>query len=343
MPLLDVRNLTIELDTPHGRVPALEQVSLTISSGEIHGLVGESGSGKSLLAQAVMGISDNRCHITADRLSWDGQSLLGMSSRERRAIMGRDIAMIFQEPTSCLDPAQPIGKQLSEGMQLAPEELKGLWFWQKRRAQRKHIVNWLHKVGIKDHESIMESYPWELTEGECQKVMIAMALSNQPRLLIADEPTNSMEANTTAQIQRLLVKLNQLHNVSILLISNDLESMANHCDKLTILYCGQTMEAGPMEKLLERPHHPYTHALISNFPQFSTEIGHKEMLPTLAGAVPALQHLPIGCRLGPRCPQAQKTCVKTPRLKVAKGRSYACHFPLNKTKKKKDSKHDGTA
>ncbi|GLS84203.1 oligopeptide/dipeptide ABC transporter ATP-binding protein [Paraferrimonas haliotis] len=333
MPLLDIRNLTIELATPQGRVPIVEQVSLTISSGEIHGLVGESGSGKSLLAQAVMGITDNRCYIQADRLSWDGKNLLGMPPAERRAIMGRDIAMIFQEPSSCLDPAISIGNQLKEAMPLPADEAANTRFWKRRKAQNKHIVTWLHRVGIKDHKKVLDSNTWELTEGECQKVMIAMALSNQPRLLIADEPTNSMEVSTQAQIQRLLVKLNQLHNVSILLIGNDLEAMAQYTDKLTILYCGQTMESGPVEKLMSKPYHPYTQALINNFPQFDQHTERKTLLPTLPGSIPSLQHLPIGCRLGPRCPQAQKKCVQTPKLQTSKSRSFACHFPLNQVKK----------
>ena len=325
MPLLDIRNLTIELDTPHGRVKALERVSLTINPGELHGLVGESGSGRSLLARAILGVPGHNWTITADRMMWDGQNLMEMSTKQRRNLMGSEIAMIFQDPTSSLDPAISVGSQIIEAMPLE----KRLPFWKRCKVRRKIAEKWLHKVGIKNTDKVMDSYAWELSEGECQKVMIAMAVANQPRLLIADEPTDSMELSTQAQIFRLLSKLNQLQNVSILLISHELETLSGWCDQLTVLYCGQVMESGPTSELIAQPFHPYTKALVENAPDYSGELPHKSMMQTLPGSAPALQHLPIGCRLGPRCPQAQKKCVSQPSLCHKKDRYFACHFPYH--------------
>ncbi|MGM8892182.1 ATP-binding cassette domain-containing protein, partial [Psychrobacter sp. 1Y1] len=188
-----------------------ERVSLTINPGELHGLVGESGSGRTLLARAILGVPGHNWTITADRMMWDGQNLMDMSTKQRRNLMGSEIAVIFQDPTGSLDPAITVGSQLVEAM---PQD-KQVSFWKRNKARKATAEKWLHKVGIKNTEEVMSSYAWELSAGECQKVMIAMAIANQPRLLIADEPTDSMEISTQAQIFRLLSKLNQLHNVSI--------------------------------------------------------------------------------------------------------------------------------
>ncbi|MCG9730190.1 ATP-binding cassette domain-containing protein [Shewanella sp. Isolate13] len=325
MPLLDIRNLTIELDTPHGRVKALERVSLTINPGELHGLVGESGSGRTLLARAILGVPGHNWSITADRMMWDGQNLMDMSAKQRRNLMGSEIAVIFQDPTGSLDPAISVGSQLIEAM---PKD-KQVPFWKRNKTRKATAQKWLHKVGIKNTEEVMSSYAWELSAGECQKVMIAMAIANQPRLLIADEPTDSMELSTQAQIFRLLSKLNQLHSVSILLISHELDTLSGWCDQLTVLYSGQVMESGPTAEVLEQPFHPYTKALLDNMPDYSGALAHKSVMRTLPGSAPALQHLPIGCRLGPRCPQAQKRCVSKPSLCHKKDRYFACHFPYH--------------
>ena len=178
----------------------------------------------------------------------------------------------------------------------------------------------------------MRSFPYQLTEGECQKVMIAIALANQPRLLIADEPTNAMEPTTQAQIIRLLTRLNQNNNTTILLISHDLQMLSKWADKINVMYCGQTVESGPSEELITLPHHPYTQALIRAIPDFGSAMPHKSRLNTLPGAIPLLEQLPIGCRLGPRCPYAQRECIETPRLTGVRNHLYACHFPLNMEK-----------
>ncbi|MDD1781776.1 ATP-binding cassette domain-containing protein [Enterovibrio sp. ZSDZ35] len=331
MPLLDIRHLTIEIDTPQGPVKAVDRMSLTINEGEIRGLVGESGSGKSLVAKAICGVTKDNWRVSADRLRLGNIDLLSLPARERRHVVGKDIAMIFQEPSTCLDPSEQVGYQLEEA--IPSSSFSGSW-WQRLSWRKQQSIALLHKVGIKDHKRVMNSYPYELTDGECQKVMIAMAIANRPRLLIADEPTNDLDPITQAQIFRLLSRTNQLSNTTILLISHDLTTVTQWADRITVMYCGQSVESASRQQILEKPHHPYTNALLRAMPDFSKDIPHKCKLETLPGAIPPLQNLPIGCRLGPRCPYAQRKCVEVPRTKKIKNHKFACHFPLNMEVKK---------
>lgn len=326
MPLLDIRHLTIEIETPQGLVKAVDRVSLTINEGEIRGLVGESGSGKSLIAKAICGVTKSRFKVHADRLRFGDQDLLALPAHERRNIIGKNIAMIFQEPASCLDPSKDIGTLLEES--IPGSTFSGSW-WSRLSWRKKHAITLLHKVGIKDHKQIMKSYPHQLTAGECQKIMIAMALANQPRLLIADEPTNELDPITRAQIFRLLSRANQLSDTAILFISHDLTTVTQWADSITVMYCGQSVESGSRQQILEEHHHPYTAALLKSMPDFSQDLPHKSRLPTLPGGIPPLQHLPIGCRLGPRCPNAQRKCIESPLTQSVKNHKFACHFPLN--------------
>ncbi len=327
MPLLDIRNLTIEFMTADGWVKAVDRVSMTLNEGEIRGLVGESGSGKSLIAKAICGITRDNWRATADRMRFDDIDLLRLSTSQRRRLMGYNVSMIFQEPQSCLDPSERIGRQLIQN--IPGWTYKGHW-WQRLGWRTRRAIELLHRVGIKDHQNIMRSYPYELTEGECQKVMIAIALANRPRLLIADEPTNAMEPTTQSQIFRLLTRLNQNNNTTILLISHDLQMLSKWADKINVMYCGQTVESATSEELITLPHHPYTQALIRAIPDFGSPMPHKSRLNTLPGAIPVLEQLPMGCRLGPRCPYAQRECIEVPWLEGTKNHSYACHFPLNR-------------
>lgn len=326
MALLDIRNLTIEFITPDGLLRAIDRVNLKLSEGEIRGLVGESGSGKSLIAKAILGVTNHNWKISADRFYFDNIDLLKLTPKQRRKVISDNISMIFQEPQSCLDPSMKIGQQLIEA--IPSRTFKGHWwqrlFWRKNRA-----IELLHRVGIKYHKEILKSYPFELTEGECQKVMIAIALANQPKLLIADEPTNAMEATTEAQIFRLLASMNQNMGTTILLISHDLQMVTRWTDRINVLYCGQTVEVADSEELIKSPYHPYTQALIYAIPDFGKAMPHKSPLNTLPGVIPSLEHLPIGCRLGPRCPYAQKKCIQAPELIPIKDHFVACHFPLN--------------
>lgn len=332
MPLLDIRNLTIEIESSQGKVKVVDKVSLTLAEGEIRGLVGESGSGKSLIAKVIMGLEKDNWTVRADRMRFNDQDLLTMEPRARRKLLGREIAMIFQDPVSSLDPSELIGDQLEEAI---PTRAFQGGIWQRFQWRKKQAVALLHRVGIKDHRKVMHAYPHELSDGICQKVMIAMAIANQPRLLVADEPTSSMEAIAQSQVLRLLDKMNKLGNTTILLISNDIDAIANLTDNINVMYCGQMVEIGTREQILTNPHHPYTDALLKSSLDLDELVRHKSRLHALPGVIPPLQHLPIGCRLGPRCPYAQKQCVTTPGMTKLKGHQFSCHFPLNLEENKK--------
>ncbi|MCL9782062.1 ATP-binding cassette domain-containing protein [Vibrio sp. S4M6] len=330
MALLDIRHLTIEIETPQGMVKAVDKMSFTMNEGEIRGLVGESGSGKSLIAKAIVGINKPSWKITADRMRLGDIDLLQLTSKERRRVVARDIAMIFQEPETCLDPSEEVGKQLIEAI---PSHSFKKRFWVKNKSAKDQSIKLLHKVGIKEHDRIMKSYPYELTDGECQKIMIAMAIAAKPKILIADEPTNDLDPITQSQILRLLSRMNQVNNTSILLIGHDLTTITQWANRITVMYCGQAVESADTNKILCSPKHPYTEALLNAMPNFNDDVPQKQKLQSLQGSIPPLQHLPIGCRLGPRCPHAQKQCVEMPMTRQVKNHKFACHFPLNMEKK----------
>jgi cationic peptide transport system ATP-binding protein len=329
MNLLDIRNLSIELIHEDENILAVDKVSLSMKEGEVRGLVGESGSGKSLLAQALVGVLDDKWHVHADRFHWRGIDLLRLSIEERKELLSRDVAMIFQEPMACLDPTTAIGEQLTEAIDSG--QLSG-FFWQKKQQRQSAAIKLLHKVGIKNHRVCLSSYPHQLTEALCQRVMIAIALARRPILLIADEPTAAMENTNEGQIFRLLASLNQLKNMSILLISHDLENITHWTNTITVMYSGQFVEAGTTTQIFNKPLHPYTRALVDSSPSANLHLPAKSRLKTLPGSIPILQHLPIGCRLGPRCPRAQQACVIAPSVTNFHGHKVSCHFPLTPLK-----------
>jgi len=323
VPLLDIRNLTIEVKTGEGWVRAVDRVTLTLAEGEIRGLVGESGSGKSLIAKAICGVTKDNWRVTADRMRFDDVDLMRLSARERRKILGHNVSMIFQEPQSCLDPSERIGKQL---MQNIPAwTYKGRW-WQRIGWRKRRAIELLHRVGIRDHKDAMRSFPYELTEGECQKVMIAIALANQPRLLIADEPTTALDVTVQAQIMTLLNELKREFNTAIIMITHDLGVVAGICDKVLVMYAGRTMEYGAARNVFYQPAHPYSIGLLNAVPRLDAE---GESLLTIPGNPPNLLRLPKGCPFQPRCPHAMEICNTAPPLKeFAPGRLRACFKPV---------------
>lgn len=331
MPLLDIKNLTLEIETTNGWVKALDKVSLTIDSGEVRALVGESGSGKSLIVRSIVGAINEGWKLTADRLNWKGKDLIDMPQEERRKATKDEIAVIFQNPVSSLDPTATLGEQLEESI---PSFLvSDGWFWQKRQRRKELATRQLQKVGIKNHELCLKSYPHQIADDVCQKFMIAMALVSEPKLLIADDPTRGMETTTKSQILKLLARLNQTKHLSLLFVSHDLLAISSMSDTMTVLYCGQTVESGRMLQLRKRPLHPYTKALLNSAPSFSKDLLPKSELSALPGTIPTLQNLPTGCRLGPRCPRAQKECVKLPVTRRIHEHFYSCHFPLHRPAK----------
>lgn len=319
-------------------IKALEKVSFTLNEGEIKALVGESGSGKTLVVKAIIGALPPHWRIKADRLNYKGMDLIKMSYEQRRKIMRREIAVVFQEPTSSLDPVIKLGEQIEESI---PEEFVGKgWFWQRNKRRKEISIGLIHKVGIKDHERWLNCYPHEIPGDISQKIMIAMALASQPKILIADDSTRGMESTTKTQVLRLLVKLNKTKNLAILFVSHDLLSITSIADSMTVLYCGQTVESGKVKSLLKRPLHPYTKALLDSAPSFQTSLRCKSPLKALKGTIPSLHNLPIGCRLGPRCPNARKECVHVPIMRSIQEHHYSCHFPLHLPEKLKQKQED---
>jgi len=329
MALLDIRNLSIDITTAQGTMRIIDKASLNIIDGSIHGLVGESDSGKTLIAKAILGLHKPNWKVTVDRMFLGSTDLTKLSPTDRRKIMGKEIAMIFQHPRSYLDPSKKIFAQISEV--LPNTSLKNRLLdrirQEKKKTSTQQVKELLHKVGIQNDQAILKSYPHQLSEGICQKVMIAMAIANNPRLIIADEPTNAMEAVTRAQILRLLYKLNQLNNTTILLLSNNFGTISKLSDFITLIYSGQTVESGTYKQIIERPMHPYTRAMIKTTLDFNEDITCKSQLYTLPGNIPSSNQLPIGCRLGPRCPKAQRTCVQNPVALNYKGHMIRCHYP----------------
>jgi cationic peptide transport system ATP-binding protein len=327
MALLDIKNLTLYMEIGGETVKALEKVSFTLHEGEIKALVGESGSGKTLVVRAIIGALPDYWRINADRLTYKGLDLLKMNYEQRRQIMRRDIAVVFQEPTSSLDPSVRLGEQIEESI---PDEFvrKG-WFWQRRHHRREIAKGLIHKVGVKDHKRWLNCFPNEIPQDISQKIMIAMALASEPSILIADDSTRGMESTTKTQVLRLLVKLNKTKNLSILFVSHDLLAITSIATSMTVIYCGQTVESGKVKSLLKRPLHPYTKALLDSAPSFQADLAPKSPLKALKGTIPSLQHLPAGCRLGPRCPNARKECVQVPLMRSIQEHHYSCHFPLH--------------
>ncbi|MGQ8367405.1 oligopeptide/dipeptide ABC transporter ATP-binding protein [Glaciecola sp. 1036] len=327
MALLDIKNLSLYIDTGNESIKALDKVSLTLDEGEIRALVGESGSGKSLIVRSIIGALPSNWSIKADRINYKGQSLLGMSRSKRREVMRREIAVVFQEPTSALDPSVNIKEQIKES--IPPELIDKKWFWQRSKQREQLAISLLHKVGIKNHQRYLDSYPHEIPTDVSQKIMIAMALASEPKILIADDSTRGMESTTKTQILRLLTKLNKTKKLAILFVSHDLLAITSMSHTMTVLYCGQTVESGKVKSLLKRPLHPYTKALLDSAPSFQVSLAPKSPLVALEGTIPTLQHLPTGCRLGPRCPNAKKDCVIAPVPRNIQEHYYSCHFPLH--------------
>jgi cationic peptide transport system ATP-binding protein len=327
MVLLDIKNLTLEIDVAGSWVKALDKINLVIHEGQIHALVGESGSGKSLIVKAIVGALPSRWRITADRMTWMGQDLLTMSVKARRMLIRNDISVIFQNPIDSLDPLLTLGQQLIE--MLPSDTSTKTWFWQRKAEQKALAIKLLHKAGIKNHQLCMNSYPHQIANDVVQKFMIAMALASQPKLIIADDPTKGMEVTAKTQILKLLSRVNQVKNMSVLFVSHDLLAISSMASYMTVLYCGQTVESGELQQLRKRAFHPYTQALLNSAPSFRKDLPPKSMLSSLNGTIPTLHHLPIGCRLGPRCPRARKECVATPQIRRVHTHFYSCHFPLH--------------
>jgi dipeptide transport system ATP-binding protein len=320
MSLLEIRNLTVEFGPLDRPFAAVQGVDMDVDRGELLGVVGESGSGKSVSMLALMGLIDAPGRVRADLLRFDGHDLLSMSPKERRRIVGRDMAMIFQDPMTSLNPSYTVGFQILETLKVHQKA--------STAAMRERALELLRLVEIPDPESRLSAYPHQLSGGMSQRVMIAMGLACAPKLLIADEPTTALDVTIQAQVLELLVNLQRQQDMALILITHDLALLAEHARRIAVMYAGEVVEIQSVPRLFERPHHPYTEALLASIPEHSRGA---RRLPTLAGVVPGQHDRPTGCLLSPRCPYVVPACRTThPRLNgVADGGSVRCLKPLH--------------
>ncbi|MCR8725491.1 ABC transporter ATP-binding protein [Frigidibacter sp. ROC022] len=317
MALLTLRNLTVEFATAAGAFRAVDGVDLDVSEGEVLAIVGESGSGKSVSMLAVMGLLPWTATITADELSFDGRDLRTLSAPARRRVIGKDMAMIFQEPMSSLNPCFTVGFQIKETLRQHTDL--------DRRGRHRRAVELLDLVGIPSPEKRLSAFPHLMSGGMNQRVMIAMAIACNPRLLIADEPTTALDVTIQAQILDLLAQLQTDTGMALVLITHDMGVVAETARRVAVQYAGQKVEDQPVEGLFEHPHHPYTAALLAALPERATG----RRLPTIPGVVPGQFDRPTGCLFSPRCALADDRCRSTmPPVQSAQLGLARCHYPL---------------
>jgi len=321
-PLLSIENLHTVFNTAKGTIKAVDGVSLTLKKGETLGIVGESGCGKTMLALSLMRLIPANGRIAEGRVLFDGEDLLSLSEAAMREKRGRDIAMIFQEPMTSLNPVLKIGDQIAEAIRLHQNI--------STQDALEQSVQHLSEVGIPDPRRRAKDYPHQLSGGMRQRVMIAMAMSCRPKLLLADEPTTALDVTIQAQILELILDLKIKNEMSVILITHDLGIVADTAQTVAVMYAGIVVETSSVEKLFARPLHPYTQGLIESRPSNITDCIHKdsEYLKTIPGAVPSLYDLPSGCRFADRCYLAIDTCRKQePRLlEVEEGHFVACYI-----------------
>lgn len=297
--LLTVNKLRTEFfQNKKTSVTAINEISFDIGKGEILGLVGESGCGKSVTSLSIMRLLNfTSGKVTKGEVIFDGKDLQKLSEKEMREIRGGKMSMIFQEPMSSLNPAMRIDKQMIEGIRLHTNLSK--------QEARERAAKILQQVGIPDPERVLKNYPHQLSGGMSQRVMIAMAMSCNPQLLIADEPTTALDVTIQAQILELMKKIQQEEGMSILLITHDLGVVAEMCTRVIVMYAGEIVEEAPVEVLFNNPTHPYTEGLIASVPKLGSGV---KVLPSIPGSVPDLSMLPKGCRFAPRCKYATERC-----------------------------------
>ncbi|MCF8034444.1 MAG: ABC transporter ATP-binding protein [Desulfarculaceae bacterium] len=317
-PLLSIDGLSTVFDSEDGPIVAVDGLSLAVAPGEIAGLVGESGCGKSLTALSVMGLLPPHGRVAAGRILFEGTDLLTLSSKRMRALRGEDISMIFQEPMTSLNPVFTVGRQIAEEI-VTYREGSRAEAWQRAIAM-------LDKVGIPEPKARAKAYPHQLSGGMRQRVMIAMALALDPKLLIADEPTTALDVTIQAQILELMRHLQSETGAAVLLITHNLAVVAQTCSRVMVMYTGRLVEDAAVDELFDHPLHPYTQGLLACLPARAPRPGQK--LPTIGGIVPALGHLPRGCAFSDRCPQAFEPCrqAEPALVEVEPGHSVRCYL-----------------
>lgn len=315
MSLLQLENLSVSF----GQFKAVDNISYKVEEGEVLGIVGESGSGKSVSSLSVMGLIDYPGKVSADTLTFEQQDLLTMPEKQRRELTGSEIAMIFQDPMTSLNPCFTVGYQIIEALKTHQGGTK--------KELKNRAIELLNQVGIPAPESRLNAYPHQLSGGMSQRVMIAMAIACNPRLLIADEPTTALDVTIQAQIIDLLIKLQQEKRMGLVLITHDLALVAEVAHRVIVMYAGQIVESGPAAEVFSTPKHPYTQALLKSLPESSAGQHRLEALP---GVVPGQYDRPSGCMLSPRCPYATDRCrTEVPANQGPLDRQVKCHTPLD--------------
>ena len=318
MALLEIENLSVDFPSHNAVMHAVEGVSLSLEAGEVLGIVGESGSGKSVTMMALMGLVAYPGHIRADKLRFDGHDLMALSERERRRLTGKDLAMIFQDPTTSLNPCFTVGFQLAETLKLH--------MGMDKAAARRRSIELLEQVGIPAPESRLGVFPHQLSGGMSQRVMIAMAIACNPKLLIADEPTTALDVTIQAQILDLLRSLQQERGMALVLITHNMGVVSEMAKSVAVMYAGQIMEQRSANDLFNAPQHPYTEALMAAMPERSDG---RSRLATIRGMVPGLFDRPQGCLFAPRCSSAKADlCQTRPALRPWQDGAVRCHLPI---------------
>lgn len=319
MTLLDVKELSVHFGDKKTPFKAVDRISYQVAQGEVLGIVGESGSGKSVSSLAIMGLIDHPGRVSAESLQFENTNLLTLDNKAKRQLIGADVAMIFQDPMTSLNPAYTVGFQIMEALKTHEGGTK--------KARKDRTLELLRLVGIPDPESRIDVYPHQLSGGMSQRVMIAMAIACRPKLLIADEPTTALDVTIQAQIMELLLELQKKECMSLILITHDLALVAEAADRIIVMYAGQIVEEGTAKDIFREPKHPYTQALLRSLPEFAEG---KSRLESLQGVVPGKYDRPTGCLLNPRCPYASEYCRQVePQSHHIGSRKVKCHTPLN--------------
>ncbi len=311
--LLEIEDLTTVFPTRRGLVPAVSGVSLSLDRGEILGMVGESGCGKSVTMLSILRLISSPGRIASGRVLFQGRNLLGLPGHEMRRVKGREIAMVFQDPQTTMNPAFTVGEQIRESLRIhhVMEDGGGIWpLWSSgARAEKERVCQLLAEVGISSPADRFNEYPHQFSGGMQQRALIAIALACQPQLLLADEPTTSLDVTIQAQIMDLLRRINQERGVAIILVTHNLDLASEFCGRIAVMYAGRIVEMGSVDDIIESAQHPYTRGLLSCIPRISSRRTRIEPIP---GNVPDLASLGPGCAFVPRCAQARSDCEAGP-------------------------------
>ena len=313
-PLLEVRNLRVEFPNRHGTLVALDDISFDIAPGEILGVVGESGAGKSLTGSAIIGLLDPPGRVAAGEIRFDGRRIDNLPYEEMRKVRGRHIGAIFQDPLTSLNPLYTVGRQLTETIQTHLNV--------GNDAARSRAIKLLEETGIQAAEQRIDQYPHQFSGGMRQRVVIALALAAEPRLIVADEPTTALDVSIQAQIISLLKRLCKDHGAAVMLVTHDMGVIAETCDRVAVMYAGRIAEIGPVRDVIHAPAHPYTVGLMGSIPAMDED---RVRLLQIDGAMPRLTAIPRGCAFNPRCPKVFERCHRErPDLAAAGATRAAC-------------------